>query len=300
MTTIDKQTELTLEQFKDMIEFRETHRKMALDTSPINKKKATEAVINLYKAYDLLPPKAILFFDSPLAALQKRKELLVKENKKANLQSLFFSGGFDKYWLTLHLFARKLGVKFDKKNEEQLLAYTEYSETCGCAYFYVDVAFVSDRPKSIVCDHQRRLHNPNGPSIEFRDGFAVYSWKGMRIPKEYILNKNAVTPQEIMKIENAELRRVATEIYSDTHGSDAFLKNFKAENISNDVELDSERALYQVGDQKFVSVTNGSLEPDGTRRKFLLGADPGSTNPKEAIASSYCRPIGKYKEAART
>jgi hypothetical protein len=50
---------------------------------------------------------------------------------------------------------------------------------------------------------------------------------------------------------------------------------------------------------RIVEVVNGSLEPDGTRRKFLLGAMPGKT-PHEAIAASYGINPAHYQEAVRT
>jgi hypothetical protein len=50
---------------------------------------------------------------------------------------------------------------------------------------------------------------------------------------------------------------------------------------------------------RIIEVTNGSLEPDGTRRKFHLGAMPGE-NPHEAIAASYGINPRHYREAVRT
>jgi hypothetical protein len=47
-------------------------------------------------------------------------------------------------------------------------------------------------------------------------------------------------------------------------------------------------------------LTNGSLEPDGSRREFFLGAPPEARSPHDVVAASYGRPAAKYVEAIRT
>jgi hypothetical protein len=58
--------------------------------------------------------------------------------------------------------------------------------------------------------------------------------------------------------------------------------------------------MYEVDGARFIHVINGSLEPDGTRREFFLGASPDAKTPRDAIAASYGRPTRKYREAVRT
>jgi hypothetical protein len=49
-----------------------------------------------------------------------------------------------------------------------------------------------------------------------------------------------------------------------------------------------------------MDVYNGSLEPDGTRRRFMLGALSGVSTVHEAVAASYGLNPGAYREAVRT
>ena len=72
------------------------------------------------------------------------------------------------------------------------------------------------------------------------------------------------------------------------HGKSKFLGLFRP------------RRLYNVDGARFIHVINGSLEPDGTRREFFLGADPDAATPHEAVAASYGRPAAAYREAVRT
>ena len=51
---------------------------------------------------------------------------------------------------------------------------------------------------------------------------------------------------------------------------------------------------------RVMDVYNGSLEPDGTRRRFMLGAVAGVNTVHEAVAASYGLNPGAYREAVRT
>ncbi len=163
-----------------------------------------------------------------------------------------------------------------------------------------DFCIVSDRPKTLKIDAQNRPHCADGPSHEWRDGWNLYHWHGLKIPAELIENRHEMTAQHIAAISNAEHRRAAIEIYAATHGADRFVKDLGAKLISQDVSHGRPRRLYQVGDARFIHVINGSLEPDGSRREFLLGAEPSAKTPKAAIAASYGRPASKYREGVRT
>jgi hypothetical protein len=60
------------------------------------------------------------------------------------------------------------------------------------------------------------------------------------------------------------------------------------------------RTLLDIRGHRYLRVVNGTVEPDGTRRTFLLGAHPQARTPHEAVAASYARPAGRFREAVRT
>jgi hypothetical protein len=133
--------------------------------------------------------------------------------KLSNIDYLpsWFIGGLDSYWLAFYEFGRHIGVKY--KNEKHFNAYINYAKYCGWAYLYDGIAFVSDRPKTLCFDENRLLHSEIGPAISYGENdLEVYSWKGTRIPKEWITQKDKLTPQIALTWENAEQRRCACEI----------------------------------------------------------------------------------------
>ena len=167
-------------------------------------------------------------------------------------------------------------------------------------WVHEDFCIVSDRPKTLKIDHMRRPHCDDGPSHEWRDGWKLYHWHGLRIPAELIERRHEMTPKSIMAISNAEHRRAAIEIYAHIHGPDKFVRDLGATLVASDKCLGHPRRLYRLGDQQWVHVINGSKEPDGTRREFLLGVPNDVRTPHDAVAWSYGRPAEKYKEAVRT
>jgi len=171
----------------------------------------------------------------------------------------------------------------------------------GFRWMHPEFCIVSDRPSEIHLDNENRPHADNGPSHMWRDGVSTYHWHGYRIPTEkawIIEEKNKITAKSIYDEGNAELRRIMCEI-----------TNFaplleKAKVISEDTDgngLPRRLMEVKVGKEKVrvIEVQNGSLEPDGSRRKFVLGAMPGNT-PQEAVAASYGINPKKYVEAVRT
>ena len=315
---------LTPEQLVEMRLYREDQRREALRTDKIDPDAARSAVSVLYATAGLPAPKYMIVLDSPVQCLMARGLMRLGNNGDqlgdqlwdqlwaqlgAQLgdqlggqlyQQTFFVGGWDAFWLAFSDYARKIGVKYLPKTDAALDAYRAYAAACGVSYFYPGAAFISDRPDRISFDHMRRLHADDGPALRWRDGYGIYAWHGMRIPGELIEKRHEMTPKSITAISNAEHRRAAMEIYAHVHGPNKFVKDLGATIVSSDKCHGRPRRLYRLGDQQWVHVINGSKEPDGTRREFLLGVPGDVTTPHEAVAWSYGRPHGKYKEAVRT
>jgi len=139
-------------------------------------------------------------------------------------------------------------------------------------------------------------------AIQYRDGWGIYAWHGQRIPDDHtwiITEKERITADAIMSEPNAELRRIMGEIVQWA----PLLKGAKVLNKDEDGNGHPRRLLsVQMGGerQRVVEVLNGSLEPDGSRRKFHLGAMSGARTCHEAVAMSYGISPAVYREGIRT
>ncbi|WP_206659554.1 DUF6745 domain-containing protein [Hansschlegelia zhihuaiae] len=173
----------------------------------------------------------------------------------------------------------------------------------GFRWVHPDFCIVSDRPRVLKVDEARRPHCDDGPSHLWADGFRIYHWHGYRLPVSHewiIADRARLSPDVIDAEPNAELRRIMLEVY----GFDRYFHERNALTLAEDHDGNGHlRRLMSadVGGEEIrvVEVLNGSLEPDGTRRRFILGAMPGET-PHEAIANSYGIAPKRYREAVRT
>jgi hypothetical protein len=219
------------------------------------------------------------------------------------LQDSYFIGGQDAFWLAFYEYGERIGVRFEQRTKAHFEAYKAYALSCGWMYPYKSIAFVSDRPAEIHFDAQRRLHCSTGMAVKFRDVWGLHAWHGLRVPADIIERKD-FSPADVEGQPNAELRRVLLEReYGGRTGFELYLTARDARVIATDELHGQPRRLLEVtvagAKLRVIEVLNGSLEPDGTRRKFHLGAMPGET-PHDVVAASYGIHPAVYREAVRT
>lgn len=91
---------------------------------------------------------------------------------------------------------------------------------------------VSELPYKISRNSQNKLHSDNGSAVEWRDGFGMYFWNGIRVPKEWILSKESITKITIESEVNIERRRCIMEII----GVEKYLELLNVTCIDKDID----------------------------------------------------------------
>ena len=127
----------------------------------------------------------------------------------------------------------------------------------GWSWWHQNVLALSDRPELIKRDAQNRLHCENGPSIKYRDGWSLYNWHGVSIPKQWVENKSSLDAKTALTWSNVEQRRAACEIV----GWANILKELNAKTIDTDDEEVGtllEVDLPDSGKERFLVVTCGT------------------------------------------
>ena len=71
---------------------------------------------------------------------------------------------------------------------------------------------ISDRPEILLVDEQNRPHCETGPFCKWRDGAALYSWHGTRVPARWIEQRASLDPKEVIAHENVEMRAAGAAI----------------------------------------------------------------------------------------
>ncbi|MFC8727793.1 DUF6745 domain-containing protein [Streptomyces bacillaris] len=172
---------------------------------------------------------------------------------------------------------------FDGRGD-RLTGLAEVARNAGWWWPYERAVVISERPEVLHRDEAGRLDHGEGPALAYRDGFALYAWRGMPVPAAFLAELASLTPQRIRGEENAELRRVMLEYY----GYDRYLTESGAEPVHRDetgilwrIALDGDE------DVVMVEVVNSTPEPDGTHRTYWLRVPPGTRTAKDGVAWTF-------------
>ena len=205
MGKIDK---LTPEQEVQLEQHYQEYLRLGLSTERIDIDILTPIVEKIYGGANLKAPE-IMVVASPKAASDFISEMT---NELPSAKYSYFWGSMDLYWVALYKFSEKyLGVEYTEEQSYNLDLMDQLGQNCGWIYFFDTICIACERPTMIKSDEQGLRHSGNGPAIEFSDGWNVCMWHGLRVPREWILEKS-LTPKVALSEENAELRRAACEI----------------------------------------------------------------------------------------
>ncbi|MFE2447670.1 DUF6745 domain-containing protein [Streptomyces melanosporofaciens] len=162
---------------------------------------------------------------------------------------------------------------------------------------YEKAVIVAERPVELHRDEAGRLDRGDGPALAFPDGFALYAWRGMPVPAEFLRQLGELTPDRIRAEENAELRRVMLEHY----GYDRYLEESGAEPVHRDetgvlwrIALDGDEPVVMV------EVVNSTPEPDGTHRTYWLRVPPRVRTAREGVAWTFGVDADTYRPERET
>ena len=178
---------------------------------------------------------------------------------------------------------------------EDIVPLLELSKHIGWWIALEGVAILQHRPLSITFDDEERLHNENGPAIQFRGDsqINVYAIHGVTVEKKII--DRDYTVDDIDAEMNAELRRIMIDLYGDIR----YIQDSGLEPIQTD-EFGS-LFLKKVPDDEdimMVKVVNSTMEPDGSFKDYWLRVDPkaygGVKTARAAVASTWRNKDGSY------
>jgi hypothetical protein len=167
----------------------------------------------------------------------------------------------------------------------------------GPRIVHTDFAMVSDRPETLLVDNRNRPHCDTGPFCRWRDGSALYSIHGVRLPAWIIETPTEITPAKINAESNAEIRRVMMSKF----GEAKYLEQSGAIEVSRD----SRGILYRKdipGDEALtmIRVENSTPEPTGERKTYWLRVPPGVKTATEGVAWSFGVEQHKYEPEVET
>ncbi len=74
------------------------------------------------------------------------------------------------------------------------------------------LTIVSEFPIRILKNEHGQLHCSNNSAVEWSDGFGLFYWNGIKVPREWIINKETIDKRTVLSEPNIERRRCIMEI----------------------------------------------------------------------------------------
>lgn len=176
-------------------------------------------------------------------------------------------------------------------------AVCDLVRSCGGFVLREELAILSERHSRLSLDREGRLHDEHGPAVIWPDGFAVYAWHGIRVPREVITDPESVDTKAVLAEPNLEVRRVLIERL----GYERLISGLRLKPVAKDrsgrlwrVDLSPDEPLV------LVEVENATREVDGTRRRYFLRVPPDIETAREAVAWTFGLPTESYRPLSET
>jgi hypothetical protein len=225
-------------------------------------------------------------------------------------------GQHEAFWIAYYLFPEQQSlVTYDPRRSEQLGLWATISRSTGWWFPYEGVVVCTERPIVVQQELEssrfpygttsRRLHCEDGPALAYRDGWAVHSWHGVRVPAWVI--EDDVTPAHIdraLKLDNSEQRRAALERIGWPRvvqhlGSTPIATCPDPANAPHELALYALPAEFYDEPVNLLVMTNGSPDRNGALRLYGETVPSSITDPLAAAAWQYDVHPSVYADLAR-
>jgi len=170
------------------------------------------------------------------------------------------------------------------RSRARLDGLVQVAHNAGCWWPFRDVAVLTERPTRLCLDDDGQLHAARGPAIVYPDGWAIWAWHGVRVPRWVIDNPERLTVARIQAQKRIDVRRAMIDRY----GLRRYVQDAGALKIATD-EYGTLWRCPLLGDEPLVmvEVCNATPEPDGSFRNYWLRVPPDVRTPREAIAWTF-------------
>lgn len=144
--------------------------------------------------------------------------------------------------------------------------------------------WLAERPCLLRGDAAGRLHHASGPALRFPDGWSVWAWKGVEIPRWMIEQPEKITMAAIDGETDVQVRCCMIEIMTPQR----YVALGGPSRIAEDETGILWRKSWLASDAwAAVEVINATPEPDGTGKHFFLQVPANMRTARDAVAWTY-------------
>jgi hypothetical protein len=176
-------------------------------------------------------------------------------------------------------------------------ALAHFNERVSGYWLGKEVALLVRRPRVLVRDQEGRLHCATGKCIEYRDGWGVWAWHGVRVPEQVIVAPERLKREDFLKERDVEVRRVIQE----RMGS-RFMRELGGTLGAKLIDVGPRGRLYEVPlpqDPEQVA-RYVQVQDTSTERRYFLRVPPTLQTAAEAVAWSFQIGAEDYHPAEET
>lgn len=170
-----------------------------------------------------------------------------------------------------------------KDQTERYVGLIELSKSADWWIPHKSACFLSDRRTKLHLERvndQNQVHNENGPVFEYIDGFQMFAFRSVVVPAFMIMRPECITKEMIFKEVNQELRTIMMIRV----GPERLLKILEGQLINSDLFGELWETEIKGDRWRFIKVVNGSPEPDGTYKNYILTVPPDTETCREGVA----------------
>jgi hypothetical protein len=185
-------------------------------------------------------------------------------------------------WLGIYDYLRDLfGLQAETA---PLRGLWQLAASLGWLQPHAHTCWLAERPNLLRGDARDRPHDAEGPALRYPDGWSMWAWKGVDVPRWVIEAPQTITLASIDAESNVQVRRCMIEILTP--------QIYVAQGGADRVAEDETGILWRKTWLSFdawaaVEVINATPEPDGTRKHFFLQVPAHIRTAREAVAWSY-------------
>ncbi|MCP3470497.1 hypothetical protein NLM33_09200 [Bradyrhizobium sp. CCGUVB1N3] len=199
------------------------------------------------------------------------------------------AGPHDLSWLGAYDYLREvLGLRAET---EPLRGLMLLATSVGWLQPHERTCWLVERPNLLCGDTRDRLHHASGPALRYPDGWSIWAWRGVEVPRWIIEHKDRITLAAIDEQIDVQVRRCMIEIMT----PERYVALGGATCIAEDETGILWRRNWLAADAwAAVEVVNATPEPDGTRRHFFLQVPANLRTAREAVAWTYGMRVEAY------
>jgi hypothetical protein len=232
-------SKLTSEQEASLPLYRDKWIKIGLDTSPIDRPRAIEAVKLAYVLAEQPIPKYFLFADGPreamlflsvaphvtlteddferlsnkdiMALTDEIRKFVNQHNIKEEKPKLIWPATYGQHAAGYLSFYDFFDDAFGLAKKSKGLR--EIGKECGWVWMYANLAIITSKPIRVTLNTRGQLHNERMPAVEYADGTKVYAFNGVVLPEKWILQRDTIDPKEILSCTDTDKRAAGIALF---------------------------------------------------------------------------------------